>query len=440
MYFLAFTWQGLGAYFNTDDLVNLNIYASQSVGTTLKENLLYFSPAYRPMGGLFYQPLFALFGLNPRPFRIVCFLFLGVNLYLVYLSFRLLTGSRETAALAASMGAFHARFVDLYWSSGTIYDILCFTYYFAALAVYWNDRRRGRFPGWRRTVVVLALYVCALDAKEMAVTLPLVLSLSEWICFQSARWAGYRAPAIAGLMTVPYIFGKEAQGSMMSHLASYRLHVSLGQYLTAQGVYLGDLFYREHWFTAERTATLLLLLLAAALAMRSRQLVFAWSYLIAAILPVAFIAPRAGFAFYLPMAGWCLYAALLLTSLRRAIARFLPTRTVLFQKAALFGLTLALLCRAHRVQRLRMGGPGILGQPLVRALVSELDRRRVQLPPGARVWVTGDPFPRGEFGMTLLLRVYTNDPELRVFEGRPAEGNQREYVLEWVGTTLESFD
>lgn len=439
IYFLAFTSEGLRAYFNTDDLVNLNIYAGQSVGALLKAVLLYFTPSYRPLGGLFYRSLFGIFGLHPLPYRVVCFLFLGIDLLLVYFSFRVLTGSRETGALAALIATFHARLADLYWSSGTIYDILCFTFYFAALYLYWRVRKEGRLPGIVASVSFLGLYVFALDSKEMAVTLPAVLALSELICFRSKEWRAYRLAAIAALTTLPYVFGKLAPESLLSQNPSYRLDISVERFLAGYGVYLGDLFYRDGRFTVTDTAGVLLCLLIAALLARSRYLLFAWSFLIVTILPVVFIPPRAGFVFYLPFAGWCLYVAVLLDWLRALVARSLPGTAALALKGVLFALVLALLLKAHHIQRLRMGGPSILRQPLVRSLVSELNRRQVRFPRGARVLVVNDPFPDGEYGLLLLLRLYVSDPTLNIQHGGASEEIRCGYSLEWSGTTLQTF-
>ena len=103
----------------------MNHYQDQSLTSILKANIAYFSPSYRPLGGIFYRPLFAGFGLNPLPFRIACFTLLILNLGLAWWLARLLTHSTEIAALSTLLGAFHPRLVDLYWSTGTIYDILC---------------------------------------------------------------------------------------------------------------------------------------------------------------------------------------------------------------------------------------------------------------------------------------------------------------------------
>ncbi len=75
----------------------------------------------------------------------------------------------------------------------------------------------------------LGLYVLALDAKEMAVTLPLLLILYELIYFppagfsirQIGKWTvtNCRLAAIAGAMTIPYIWGKMLAQSPFSQLS-----------------------------------------------------------------------------------------------------------------------------------------------------------------------------------------------------------------------------
>ena len=76
-------------------LVNLTAYWNQPLAALVKENVLYFSPAYRPIGALFYQPMFALIGFSPLPYRIFCFLLLTGNLGLMWLAIRSITGSPE---------------------------------------------------------------------------------------------------------------------------------------------------------------------------------------------------------------------------------------------------------------------------------------------------------------------------------------------------------
>jgi hypothetical protein len=96
--------------------------------------------------------------------------------------------------------------------------LLCFTFCFLALNYYISIRVSGRPLSKKQIVVFLFLYIGALDSKEMAVTLPLIVLLHEAIWRRTgirppgrlARWAGKEAlPALlAGLVTGVYILGK----------------------------------------------------------------------------------------------------------------------------------------------------------------------------------------------------------------------------------------
>src|SRR5262245_56020616 len=148
-----------------------------------------FTNSDRPMGALFYRVVFAGFGLNPLPYRIGCFLLLGVNLGLLYSFCRRLTGSREIALLACLLGAYHAQLADLYYSTGTVYDLLCYAFYYGAFVYYMKVRDTGDVPGWLQTLGVLALYLGALLAKEMAVTLPVFLVIYDLLYDRSRKGA-----------------------------------------------------------------------------------------------------------------------------------------------------------------------------------------------------------------------------------------------------------
>src|SRR5437879_8431623 len=86
----------------------------------------------RYLGTLVYRGLFAVAGLNPLPYRAVCMLLLLVNLGLLYRFCLRISNSREIAALACLLGAYHAHLADLYYSTGTIYDLLCGAIYLSA--------------------------------------------------------------------------------------------------------------------------------------------------------------------------------------------------------------------------------------------------------------------------------------------------------------------
>ena len=81
---------------------------------------------------LFYKSIFALFALNPVPFRLLCFAVLVANIYLTFSFSRRLTGSQTTAGLTALIHCYHANSSSLYYNTGTCYDLFCFFFYFAA--------------------------------------------------------------------------------------------------------------------------------------------------------------------------------------------------------------------------------------------------------------------------------------------------------------------
>jgi len=89
-----------------------------------------------------------------------------------------LSGSAEAAFLATFLWAQHPALYQLLFNSGTIYEILCFLFYFAALSCYAAWRTQSTLS-WRRIAMVLALDAMALNSKEMAVTLPVFVLIWE---------------------------------------------------------------------------------------------------------------------------------------------------------------------------------------------------------------------------------------------------------------------
>jgi Dolichyl-phosphate-mannose-protein mannosyltransferase len=283
--FLAFAGDGIRAYFTPDDMMNLYVSWSAAPAELLHND--------RPLGALAYRGLFALFGLNPLPYRIVCFVLLLANLGLLYRFCLRLSGSRETAAMACLLGAYHAHLADLYYSTGTIYDLLCCLFFLLAFNFYIKIRETG-YPSRRQTATLVALYGCALASKEMAIMLPLYVALYEWI-FHRAEWRRViRIPLlwIAIPLTTLYAVRKVAGPYAMAANPDYAPHISLRVFLTAWKWYLGDLFYGVMAFNTTKLVLLWLLLAAVTAMVRRREVWFGWCWIILGVLPFIFIAPR----------------------------------------------------------------------------------------------------------------------------------------------------
>jgi hypothetical protein len=435
-WFLYFTHGGLKASLSVDDLMNLHGYLQKSSTALVLDNLRFWSAAYRPLGALLYVPLYKMFGMEPLPYRIGCFAILGFNLFLLYRLCATLTNSREIAFLATFLASYHAWFVNLYYSAGTIYDLLCYSLYVSAFLLHTGIRARGGTPGLRALAGIGCLYVLALDAKEMAVTLPLMLLLYE-VIFQTARLRSPRAWLtrdarvvwLTGAITLIYIAGKlTGRGSLIENPA-YALTISPGRFLDTFHLYLNPLFYQDHWFKDSNTVQLLIAMLAFAAWRRSRVLLFAWLWLMLTILPVSFIAHYAEFFEYLPAVGWALYFATLLVMARRAIVRFLPRGPIIVRtsQALLFLGLAAFLAPLHAREAPKTLKHFMSVQPPSREIAEDLAKLRPTLRRGARILFVDDPFPKDSYFLLFETRLFYDDMTIGVERKQRRLALQSEY-------------
>src|SRR5262249_12378340 len=151
------------------------------------------------------------------------------------------------AFLATLLASYHAWFVDLYRNTGTVYDLLCYAFYLSAFMLYVRIRRMGRAPGWREMLTIAALYCAALDAKEMAVSLAVVLLIYELV-FHFGKGIEARTVLVTAAMTVVYIAGKLTGPDNLLENPAYRVSISPGRYLDTFHLYLNPLLYQDHFF------------------------------------------------------------------------------------------------------------------------------------------------------------------------------------------------
>jgi len=427
---LLFAHTGLTAPLSGDDLMNLHGYLNRTPVSLMVDNLRYWSTSYRPLGGLFYVALYHCFGFDPLPFRVACFGLLALNLSLLWRFTLGLSGSREVAFLALLIGGYHAWFVDLYYSTGTVYDLLCYAFYLGAFNVYLEVRARGLVPGWRCVGIVAALYVCALNSKEMAVSFPVMLAAYEIIYHGRTLprlWREGRGVLVTGLLTLPYVAGKLMGAGSLVENPAYRLTISPGRYLDTFHLYLNPLLYQGHVFRDSNTVQLLLGMLALGIWWRNRPLLFAWCFLLVSLLPVAFIAHYSAFFLYLPMAGWSLYAAGLLVMVRKSLLRLLPGERL--QTASVVALPVLLvlfLAPQHQQQSAKTLRIFESVQPPSRRLAREMIALRPGLAHGARVLFVGDPFAKDEYFLLFLTRLLYRDMSITV-ERTPLRIGQERY-------------
>lgn len=437
---------GLGAYFTGDDTMNLYGAWSKPWKDVLLDNLRYYSPAYRPLGALFYRSLFGLFGFHPLPFRVLSFAIMFANLGLAYALARRLTDCREAALLTVLLSCYHAHFTDLYYSTGTIYDLLCYTFYAAALGLYASWRREGRYLHWRQILAIAALYLCALNSKEMAVTLPLTLLLYELIYHRPhfdrramVSWLAREAGVawLLALVTVPYILGKLSPASPFSQVRDYHVHAGLGVYIDNYRRYLDLMFYRsDGWFTPARAALLLGGMVVAALISRRKALLFGSVFVLYSVLPVSFIAARGSiFVLYIPFLGWSLFAATLILTLRDRLPGFIPVRggSRRMGPALTFAFLAVCLFAVHSAHTYPPPRESVL-----RSTVEETHALVPRLPANRRMLFLDDPFPPDSYDLLTCMRLSYGDHTLQVDRAksmpRPpsaAEFKRYDVVLTW---------
>ena len=412
----AFAADGLSAYLTGDDLMNTYSYWTRPTIQLIKEGVIFYpAEVFRPLGALYYCPLFKLFGLNPLPYRIVGMALLLANLGLLYLFCLRLSRSREVAALACLLGAYHAHLGDLYYNSGTIYDLLCFTCLYIALLYYMKIRDEGSYPGLWQTIALLALYIAALDAKEMAVALPVIVVIYELVFHPpkpSLRWPlrEGRFVLLSIPVTIAYILNKVTGPNRIVTNESYRPVFTVDSFTLGWKHYLYDLFYTTVTFTGATIVMLAAAMLIVAWISRRRELVFACLAIVAGALPIIFIPPRGLYGIYLTLPAWYLFASVCLVILRdRLIPDTIPAPA---QQIALFVAVALLLLPLHRHEKLitRMEPT----KDPVRSVDRQLTAKYPSMPKEARILFLSDPFETYDYTLTFLFRLHYRDKEIQV--------------------------
>jgi len=424
----AFAGDGLGGYFTPDDMMNLYQAWSASPSALMAQD--------RPIGQFVYRAIFGLAGLDPLPFRAVAFILLLANLALLYRFCLRLAGSREIAGLACLLGAYHAHLADLYYSTGTIYDLLCGLFLLWAFDYYAGIREAGRLPDWRQSAGLLVLYLLALGSKEMAVTLPLYIVLYEAL-YQKNFTAWLRRGAWWWWLTLPltifYVVRKIAGPHAMTANPDYAPHFSAHAFFAAWRHYLTDLFYGAVPFNTAKIVLLFAGMLALALYSRRREMLFGWVVVVVGALPVIFVPPRGFFVVYATLPGWWLFSASALQAARDALLRYLPRWSAALgarpEQLALFAALAAVLVPLHAVRK-PVGSSWVeANYRSVRSVLAPLDAA----PPlrrGARVLFLSDPFDPGDWILSHMFRLHYRDDSLVV--DRTKDHPERvEYMAEY---------
>jgi len=345
-YFLYFALPASRGGFREDEMMNMGICWTAGALKSLLANIvfwklfvfpgtaLYDLPLYlyRPGGALYYLPLYRFFDLDPLPYRIVQITILAASVPVVYYLSRRLASSRSIAFLTVLALCYHPRLASLVFVGAYIYDLLCGFFYFAAMAYYIHIRNREVSLQPTQLLGFLALYICALNCKEMAVTLPVIVLIYELL--KSHRWPdskaflhwirSYAAPSlIAGLLTVFYVYGKLHGTGSLASLGPYRPKYSWDNFTGSNANFVGQLLVAGHTITPTTLLLLWALVFIYAFARQERTLQLMAFWVVIVPLPLAFIFPVRGDAsLYLLLFGWAMIFATVIFDLVTLIWKF----------------------------------------------------------------------------------------------------------------------
>jgi hypothetical protein len=436
VYFFLLTRDALGVWFSPDDSMNLYRSWVFPLSKLVRANFLFWETSvfYRPLPAVWYRSLYALVGFRPFAFHLTNLLILAANIFLTYAVARRLSDSREVGAVAALLGCYHSSFAALYFDTGYIYDVLCYFFYFAALLVYLRTRQSGRdLLGWPLAAIA-ALYICALNSKEMAATLPVVLVVYELLYHHGDLRSRLRSVglgiSVTGAITLAFVVGRMTGSESLAKQPGYELSFTLRQLLETSRHFLGNLGFS---YNSAPTAALIAIwaaMLALALVSRSRTLRFAWLFLVLTPLPIAFSVPRGAPQYYIPLFGWALYAAALL---RRIAER----RPQLVFGATIAGLFAFYYSKGWDVDSVRREAP------VVRELSTQLRKAHPQIPRGSKLLFVNDPYDPAWENMTFLVQLIYRDDSLIVerlknMPARPSDDAMAKYqhVFDYSGGRL----
>lgn len=433
VYFFLVSWDSVKAHFAPDEMFAIYWYWHPSPWRLLFSQFALWQGYLRPLGGLFYLPLYLAYGLNTVPYHVVLLLLLLVGAYLMYRLARALGCAELPAAMVALIACYHGGLGNLYYNSVFVFDVLVGIFYFAALGYYARIRSSGKLLSPGQTVAFLALFLCALNAKEMAVTLPVILLAYELIFYPPrGGWkslAGWlRGPGLvicwAGLMNLVFIYGKRfgPEGLMNGPSTAYKPVLAWDRVVDFQQRYVGDIFYHLPRF--ESLATLAIWLAVTWVAWRGKRplLRFCWVYMLVTPLPVEFIIGRDQACLYVCLAGWAVMGATLFTgwierTAPRLVAadadcRRLGLRRVRALMAAAGMLLFAL--GSWRYKQVNVAPfESALGQQTFDVL-AQFRAVNPRVPPKATVVFLDDPWKNAGFDMAFIAELWFRDRSARV--------------------------
>lgn len=166
---------GLGA-FTSDDLMNLWVHCIRvSWSHEILNCLTFAEPLDRSGAVFFYRPLFETFHMNFLPFAIGHAFLLGLNSIIVFEFLRFFSSGKPALLLTIVFSGL-PMFLDIYYSTGTVYDLVSSLSVWTAVLIWLHCLKRvevSKSMPWVKLIfpvlTAALLYQVSLAAKELAI-------------------------------------------------------------------------------------------------------------------------------------------------------------------------------------------------------------------------------------------------------------------------------
>ena len=425
LYFLWFAYDGASVGWTEDDPMNLYFYWKPGFAKVAVSNLTFWTGFYRPLGGFFYLPIYALTGMNATPYRWAGLAILALNTFLVYRLALRLSSSERMAGLAALFACIHGNLADLVYNTSSVYDVLAVTFSLLSLLVYTSKHRF-------RHALALPLMILAINAKEIAATLPAFFLLYEVLfhprTLRRNAWWSFAALAFAAGAMYGKMHGPEA----MSANPAYHPVFTMERWLDANVSYMGALLYRLS-LPAKAAIGIWLGMVAAAALTRNRVMAWGLGVLLLSTIPISFIPKRFGGSLYLPLIGAAIWSA---ASFDWLISR-LPSRFAMRTVATALLVIAFWRWTAHGFQG--RGDWWRTTQATPNTVLAKLQKLPYRPAHGKRILFQGSPY-KDSFDLVFLANLVWVDRTLEVTDANvtpAADPAQFDTVIAFKGEGLE---
>ena len=454
-YYLYFCWDSLWVHFDSDDMMNLAAYWRLEPTQLLLSPLMIWRGDLRPLPGLVWVPALHWFGLNPVPYHVLILLVLMGYVYLVYRFAKVLGCGDLPAGLASLIVCYHAGLANLYYNTVFTYDVLCCFFYLSALVYYARIRASERLLSRGQMAAFLGLFLCAVDSKEMALTLPAVLLAYEGFYHGLPRWswkawaAWLRGPGqvllLASVLDVVNLCGKFLGRHAIIHTAAYLPRFSMHRLWAYQIRSLGDLLYAWNYFRPFSVVVVYVILFY--LAYRRVQgaprpvLRFGWVFVMITPLPIEFLIGRGEACLAIPMVGWAVLGSMVFLDIARTVSDFLAGeplfqhlgRRVLFGAMVIAGVFFW-ACETRRLKESDVRPVMARTGELTWNTIRQVQALNLHVRPHSTVAVLHDPCDG--FDMEFILELCLLDRTVTVWQEKarphtPEELAHADYVLDY---------